>query len=58
MSVLISNNERKILSASIDKTEMIFYLFDSQKIYRKIVFRLLQIFNELEPVDSEYRKIV
>lgn len=37
---------------------MIFHLFDNLKIERKIVFKWLQVFNELEPLDSEYRRIL
>lgn len=47
VSVLISTAESKILSMVVEKTEMVLHIFDNQKIERKILFRNIQLINEL-----------
>jgi hypothetical protein len=58
LSILISTADSNILSVHAERTEMVFHIFDNQKIERKILFKNLQIVNELEPLYSEYRNIL
>jgi hypothetical protein len=47
VSVLISTADSKILSMVVDKTEMVLHIYDNHKIDRKILFRNIQLINEL-----------
>ena len=47
VSVLISTADSKILSIVVEKMEMVLHIFDNQRKDRKILFRNIQLINEL-----------